>query len=84
MISQIFDPGVTCHDEILLLVTPSFIESCSMSILNDLIKVVFSESCKDSKEEISFRVVRNALVLIRQIGSDLRISKSILVEIFDW
>jgi len=83
MSSQLFDPGVTCHDEISLLVSLTLILSCNMRIIDDLCKVVFSESSKDPKEEISFRVVSDALVLIWQIGSNHRISESIWIKIFD-
>ena len=84
MSSQLFDPGVTCHDEISLLVSLTLILSCNMRIIDDLCKIVFSESSKDPKEEISFRVVSDALVLIWQIGSNHRISESIWIKIFDW
>ena len=84
MICQIFDPGVTSHDVILLLIIFTLIWSCSMSIFNDQGKVVLSESSKDSKEEISFRVVSDALVLIWQIAPNHRISESLQVKIFDW
>jgi hypothetical protein len=55
-----------------------------MSILNDLCKVVLPKSCNDPKEELSFRVVSNALVFVWQVGSDLRITESIWVKILDW
>ena len=78
MISQIFDPGVTSHYEILLLVILTLIQPCCMSILDDCRKIVLSESCKDpTKEVISFRVISDTLVFVWQVGSDLRISESI-------
>ena len=84
MISQLFDPGVTCHDKIFLLVSLTLVLSCYMSILDDLCKIALSESCNDPKEEISFRVVSDTLVFVWQVGSDLRISESIWIKIFDW
>ena len=81
MISQLFDPRVACHDEIPLLVSLTLALSGCKSILDDHLKVVLSESSNDPEEEISLRVVSDALVLIWQIGSNLRISESICIHI---
>ena len=81
MIGEIFDPGVASHDVLLLLVIITLIDPYSMRIFYDWSKVVLSESCNDPKEEISFMVVSDALVFVWQVGSNLRISESIGIEI---
>ena len=81
MLHQFLKPAFCDGDALLLRVFIRDLESLFLSIRDDVLHVLFSETAENTKKEFSFRKLVRELFLSRQVLAEYWVLQSIIIEI---
>ena len=81
MLHQFLKPAFSDCDALFLRVFIRVLESLLLSIRDDVLHVLFSETAKYTEKELSFRQLVRELFLSRQVLAEYWILQSIIIEI---
>ena len=81
MLHQLLEPAFSDCDALLLGIFICDLESLLLSIRDDVLHVLFSETADDTEKELSFRQLVRELFLSRQILAKHWVLQSIIIEI---